>query len=295
MKHSSKKLILKIFLYIILPIFVFWIIFPFVWVVMSSFMNIKELGAVPPNWIPKEPTLKNYRSVLLGKFSSGAHETGHQIGTYESSRPVLPAMGNSFYISFIVALYNTIVGGLAAYSMSRFRTKFNRSLYLTFLGSRVLPPMAMVIPFFILFRMLKLINTPWVLILSYNLFILPLSIWLLKVYFDKVPADLEEMGMIDGLGRVGTLFRIVIPIAIPGFVAVFIMSMLEGWSEFFYALILTDQLTMPPVLIGFRQIEQILWNQMAAAAVLTVLPPVVLVLVLQKYIVSGLTAGAVKG
>jgi ABC-type glycerol-3-phosphate transport system permease component len=290
----TRRIIFKIVLYVVLPIFVFWILFPFVWVFSSSFMNIKELGAIPPNWIPKEPTLKNYRSVLQGKFSA-TEETGHQIGVYEGARPVLPAMGNSFYIAFIVAFYNTIVGGLAAYSMSRFRTRVNRSLYLTFLGSRVLPPMAMIIPFFIFFRRLSLIGTPWALILSYNLFILPLSIWLLKAYFDRVPADLEEMGLIDGLNRLGALFRIVIPIAIPGFVAVFIMSMLECWSEFFYALVLTDQLTMPPVLIGFRQIEQILWNQMAAAAVLTVLPPVIFVLLLQKYIISGLTAGAVKG
>jgi len=290
----TRRITLKIVLYVILPIFVFWILFPFVWVFNSSFMNIKELGAKPPHWIPKEPTLNNYKNVISGKFSA-TEETGHQIGVYEGARSVLPAMGNSFYIAFIVAFYNTIVGGLAAYSMSRFRTKVNRSLYLTFLGSRVLPPMAMIIPFFILYRRLNLIGTPWVLILSYNLFILPLSIWLLKAYFDKVPVDLEEMGLIDGLNRLGALFRIVIPVAIPGFVAVFIMSMLECWSEFFYALVLTDQLTMPPVLIGFRQIEQILWNKMAAAAVLTVVPPVIFVLLLQKYIVTGLTAGAVKG
>ncbi len=294
MRHSIKKLIFKIFLYMVLPVFVFWIIFPFVWVVFSSFVTIKELGAVPPRWIPKEPTLNNYRSVISGKFSI-TEETGYDVGTYESARSVLPAMVNSFYISCIVATFNIFVGGLAAYSMSRFNTTFNRALYLTFLGSRVLPPMAMIIPFFILFRKMHLINTPWVLIFSYNLFILPLSIWLLKVYFDKVPADVEEMGLIDGLTRFGALFRIVVPIAIPGFVAVFIMSMLECWSEFFYALILTDQMTMPPVLIGFRQIEQILWNQMAAAAVLTVIPPVILVLILQKYIIGGLTAGAVKG
>jgi ABC-type glycerol-3-phosphate transport system permease component len=233
--------------------------------------------------------------VIAGKFNLSTDDVGLIAGTYENVQPVLPAMLNSFYIAFIVASYNMVVGGLSAYSMSRFRTKTNRSLYMIFLGSRVLPPMAMIIPFFLLFKTMNIINTPWVLVLSYNLFILPLSIWLLKAYFDKVPTDLEEMGMIDGLNRIGSLFRIVIPVAIPGFVAVFIMSMLECWSEFFFALVLTDQLTMPPVLIGFRQIEQILWNQMAAAAVLTVIPPVIFVIILQKYIITGLTAGAVKG
>ncbi len=294
MPRNVKKVLFKIFLYMMLAVFTFWVIFPFVWVVFSSFVTLKELGAVPPHWIPQKPTLRNYRSVLTGKFSI-TEETGHDIGTFENARPVLPAMLNSFYIAFSVAAFNILVGGLAAYSMSRFNTRTNRVLYLGFLGSRVLPPMSMIIPFFILFRKMHLINTPWVLIFSYNLFILPFSIWLLKAYFDKVPTDLEEMGLIDGLNRFGALFRIVIPVAIPGFVAVFIMSMLECWSEFFYALILTDQLTMPPVLIGFRQIEQILWNQMAAAAVLTIIPPVALVIILQKYIITGLTAGAVKG
>lgn len=294
MRHSTKKIVFKVCIYLALPVFLFWIAFPFIWVLSSSFMGIKELGAVPPNWIPKEPTLNNYRMVITGKFNI-TKETGHNIGTYVNKRLVGPALLNSFYISFVVALFNTIIGGLAAYSISRFRTKLNRSLYLAFLGSRVLPPMALIIPFFMVFKRLNMINTPWALMLSYNLFILPLSIWLLKVYFDKVPADLEEMGLIDGLNRFGALFRIVIPVAIPGFIAVFIMAMLEGWSEFFYALVLTDQLTMPPVLIGFRAIEQILWNQMAAAAVLTLIPPVVLVLLLQRYIISGLTAGALKG
>ncbi len=109
------------------------------WVVFSSFVTLKELGAVPPHWIPQEPTLNNYRSVMTGKFSI-TEETGYDVGTYESARSVLPAMLNSFYISFIVATFNILVGGLAAYSMSRFKTRTNRALYLTFLGSRVLPP-----------------------------------------------------------------------------------------------------------------------------------------------------------
>jgi ABC-type glycerol-3-phosphate transport system permease component len=281
----------KIIIYIGFALFLLWIIFPFIWVLISSFMTQKELGSVPLHWIPREPTLDNYKSVLTGRFTEGVGSHG----SLKDTKIILPPMLNSFYISFLVAAYNTIVGGIAAYSMSRFKTKLNRSLYLTFLGSRVLPPMAMIIPFFIVFMRLKLINTPWVLILSYNLFILPLSIWLLKAYFDKVPSDLEEMSLIDGLSRLGALFRIVIPIAIPGFVAVFIMAMMEGWSEFFYALVLTDELTLPPVLIGFEQMQQINWTSMAAATVFTVIPPIALVLILQKYIISGLTAGAIKG
>jgi multiple sugar transport system permease protein len=112
-------------------------------------------------------------------------------------------MLNSFYISFIVALYSIIMGGIAVYSISRFRTGLNSSLYPVFLSSRILPAMGMIIPFFIIFRQLKLINTHRVLIPSCNLFILPLSIWLLEAYLDKVPPYVEEMSLINGQGRFG--------------------------------------------------------------------------------------------
>jgi len=107
--------------------------------------------------------------------------------------------------------------------------------------------------------------------------------------------EMEEMALIDGCNRFQVLLRIVVPVAIPGFIAVFIMAMMEGWSEFFYALVLTDQMTLPPVLISFRQMEQVNWNTLAAVAVLAVVPPVIFVLLLQKYIISGLTSEAVKG
>jgi len=145
-----------------------------------------------------------------------------------------------------------------------------------------------------MFRIINVINTPWALILSYNLFILPLTIWLLKGYFDNVPVDLEEMALIEGLSRFKALLLIVVPVAIPGFIAVFIMAMMESWSEFFFALILTNQLTLPPILVGFEQMEQIQWNVMAAATVITIIPPVIVALILQKYIITGLTSGAVK-
>jgi ABC-type glycerol-3-phosphate transport system permease component len=255
-------------------------------------MNIGELGAVPPHWIPHKPTLDNYRSVLLGIYKGN-----NIVGTYgeaQKAETILPALKNSFLIALVVSLINLIIGGLAAYSMSRFRTRLNSSVFYSIVASRVLPGIGMVIPFFIMFRILNMINTPIALILSYNLFILPLTIWLLKGYFDNVPSDIEEMALVEGLNRFTALVRIVIPVAIPGFIAVFIMSMMECWSEFFFALVLTDQLTLPPVLVGFENIQQIQWNIMAAATVITVIPPIIVALIMQKYIVRGLTAGAVK-
>ncbi len=291
--NTKKKILGKVLLYLAFALFVFWIIFPFLWVVISSFMKIDELGAVPPHWIPERPTLSNYKSVLMGIYQGeGVHGT---YGAGQKATTILPALRNSAFISVVVSLLNIIIGGLAAYSISRFKTRMNRSIFYSIIASKVLPPIGMVIPFFIIFRFLKVINTPFALILSYNLFVLPLTIWLLKGYFDNVPVDLEEMALIEGLTRFKALLLIVVPVAIPGFVAVFIMSMMECWSEFFFALVLTDQMTLPPVLIGFEKMEQIQWNVMAAATVITVIPPVVVALIMQKHIVSGLTAGAIKG
>lgn len=289
----KRSLVGSILLYIAFAAFLFWIIFPFLWVFISSFMTVSELGAVPPHWIPENPTLSNYKSVLLGIY-----EGKNTYGTYGSGQKaetILPALRNSFLISFVVSFINIFIGGLAGYSISRFKTRLNSTLYYTFLTSRILPPIGMVIPFFIIFRFLKIINTPWVLILSYNLLVLPMTIWLLKGYFDNVPKDLEEMALVEGLNRFKSLILIVIPVAIPGFIAVFIMAMMECWSEFFFALVMTNQLTLPPVLIGFEKMEQIQWNVMAAATVVTVIPPVLLALFMQKYIIKGLTAGAIKG
>ena len=289
-KYKIKKGILILLLYIGFTGFVFWILFPFVWVFISSFMNQGELGAVPPHWIPHQPTLDNYSSVILGRASA---QLVH--GTTEKTKVILPTMFNSFYISFIVSMFNLFIGGLAAYSISRFKTRVNSGLYLIFLISRVLPPMGMIIPFFVIFRRLNLINSPWALIISYNLLILPLVIWLLKGYFDSVPVDVEESALVDGATRFQTFTKILLPVAIPGFVATFIMSFMECWSEFFFSLTLTDEMTLPPVLAGFQNMEQINWTTLAAATVLTVVIPITLALVLQKYIISGLTAGAMKG
>jgi ABC-type glycerol-3-phosphate transport system permease component len=191
-------------------------------------MNISELGAIPPHWIPREPTLDNYKSVLLGIYKS--NEFIGAYGEAQKSETILPALRNSFLIALVVSFINVMIGGLAAYSISRFKTRLNSSLFYFIIASRVLPAIGMIMPFFIMFRFLNIINTPLALILSYNLFVLPLTIWLLKGYFDNVPADLEEMALVEGLTRFKALVLIVIPVAIPGFIAVFIMSMMECWS-----------------------------------------------------------------
>jgi multiple sugar transport system permease protein len=271
-------------------VFGFWILFPFYWMITSSFMHPAELGAVPPHWIPQQPTTQNYEEVTVGRVN----REGSTHGSTTEGQRFPKAMGNSFIIAFAVAIYNLVVGTLAGYSYSRFKFFGSRLSYLLFLGSRGLPTMALIIPFFIIFRNLKVIDTVWALIISHNVFTLPMTIWVLKEYFATVPVDLEEMAMIDGAGRLRAFVSVVLPISGPGLVAAGLMAFLESWSEFFYALCLTNQLTFPPQLAGFQRLEQVNWGALAAAGVLGVIPPVLLALVFQRYLVAGLSRGAVK-
>jgi ABC-type glycerol-3-phosphate transport system permease component len=191
-------------------------------------------------------------------------------------------------------LSNLIIGGLAGYAYSRYRFRGSRAGYFFLLASRVVPGIAIVVPFFVVFRSIGLINTPWALVLAYNLFTLPLSIWLLKSYFDHLPREVEEAAFVDGAGRLRTIAVIVAPLARPGLVATGLLIFLEAWSEFFYAVVLTNSLTVPPLLASYQSLQTFTWNTLAAATVVSLVPPILLAVVFQRYIVSGLSTGAVK-
>jgi multiple sugar transport system permease protein/trehalose/maltose transport system permease protein len=138
------------------------------------------------------------------------------------------------------------------------------------------------------FRVIGVLNSPWALIISYNVFPLPLAIMILKNYFDQLPREIEEAAKIDGAGRLLTLAIIILPIAKPGLVAAGVLIFLEAWSEFFSSLVLTNQLTVPPLLAGFQSVQQFNWNALAAATVISMVPPVLLVMIFQRNVVGSL-------
>ncbi len=280
----------KVMLFAFALFFGFWILFPFYWMITSSLMKPAELGAVPPHWIPQQPTTENYVQVVTGETAKAqsAYGTGHEGQRFPLS------LANSFLVATLVAAFNLVVGAFAGYSYARFRFFGSGFSYVLFLGSRALPTMALIVPMFIIFRNLRLIDSPWSLVIAYNVFTLPMTIWVLKEYFQTIPVDIEEMAMIDGATRVRAFISVVLPIAGPGLTAAGVMAFMEAWSEFFYALALTNQLTFPPLLAGFRRLEQVNWNALAAAAVLGVIPPVILALLFQRFLVAGLSRGAVK-
>ena len=269
---------------------IFWVGFPVYYMLITSFMDPPELGAKPPHWIPHEPTIENYREVIIGKTG----QRGDYGTTTEFSR-MMPALLNSTLVSVAVVLSNLVIGGMAAYAFSRFDFRFSRIAYLGVLMTRVLPALSLIVPLFIILRKLSLTNTLWALILTYTIFILPLTIWILREYFDTLARDIEEMALIDGATRWQAFRMVVAPLAVPGLIAVGVMSFMEAWSEFFFALTLTNSLTYPPLLMSFRNLHQVNWNALAAATTIGVLPPVIVAFVFQRYLVRGLSEGAVKG
>ena len=264
-----------------------FIYFPLAWLFMASISTKVELLSVPIHWIPRNPTFKNYLDILLPGASAS-----------EISRTIAVTLGNSFKVASLVTLICLLIGSLAAYALVRISFRHNRSIMLGILGTRMIPEISLVIPLFIIASGLGLTDKPLVLIITYLTFSLPFSIWLMAAFFQTIPVELEDAARIDGCSRLETFFRIILPISSPGLVSTALFIFLLAWDEFFFALIFTSSLsakTVPVALAEFvgRYVTDI--NAMMAGGVLAAIPPVLLALIFHRYIVSGLTAGAVKG
>lgn len=272
-------------IYLSLAVFLLWILLPVWYLVTSSLITPTQLGIKPFPLIPSSITFDNFLSVLGGRTG------GVGIGSIDTGSRLLPAIGQSLFVASVLVATNLVIAGLAAYGLSRYPFRGARAFELAIIATRVVPAIAIIGPFFVAFRVMGVLNTPWALIISYNVFTLPLAIMILKNYFDQLPREIEEAAKIDGATRLQTLWIIIVPIARPGLVAAGVLIFLEAWSEFFYSLVLTNQLTVPSLLAGFQSVQQFNWNALAAATVMSILPPIVLVLIFQRQVVGALTAG----
>jgi len=268
---------LPVFLFIYLPVF---------WLLMASISTRAELLTVPPHWIPRNPTLVNYANILFPGSS-----------TSEVSRAMGVSILNSFKVATLVTVICLLIGAPAAYALVRIPFRFNQPILLGILGTRMIPEISLVIPLYIIASKLSLIDKPAVLVITYLTFALPFAIWLMATFFQSIPVELEEAALMDGSSRLQILFRIIMPLSAPGLVSTGLFIFLLAWDEFFYALIFTSTLaakTAPVTIAEFvgRYVTDI--TAMMAGGVLAALPPLILALVFQRYIVSGLTTGAVK-
>ncbi len=270
-----------------IPVLLF-IFFPLLWLLSASFSTQVELFTVPPHWIPEHPTLQNYIDIFFPSQAASA----------AVPKTFAVALLNSLKIASSVTVICIVVGGLAAYALVRIPFGANRSIQLSLIATRMIPEVSLILPLFIIASSLQLINKPILLILTYMSFALPYAIWLMAAYFQTVPVDLEEAARLDGCSRLGILFRVVMPISVPGLVSTAMFVFLLAWDEFFYALIFTSTLdakTVPVALAEFVGRYAVNVNGMMAGGILAAIPPVLVALLFQRYIVSGMTAGAVKG
>ena len=275
-----------LYLLLTLPL-LFFIFFPILWLFSASLSTQVELFTVPPHWIPNHPTLQNYLDIF---FPSQAASS--------VPRTFAVALLNSMKIASAVTIICLLIGSLAAYALVRIPFGFNRGIQLGVIATRMIPEVSLILPLFIIASSLQLINKPIVLILTYMSFALPYAIWLMAAYFQTVPVDLEDAARLDGCSRLGILFRVVMPISGPGLVSTGMFVFLLAWDEFFYALIFTSTLaakTVPVAIAEFIGRYVVNVNGMMAGGILAAIPPVLVALIFQRYIVSGMTAGAVKG
>ena len=276
----------KSIFYLIVIVIVIWTIAPFLWLIISSISYKIDLLTVPLQWIPRRITLVNYQDLFLyqGKFNVNA-------ALFTSS------ITNSMIIASITTLISMILGVLAAYALARVKFRGSDFYVIIMMGAQMIPPIAIVIPLYIILRTLNLYDTLLGIILVYQSFVLPLVIWLMRSYFATIPSELEDAARIDGCSRLQALVRIVLPISGPGLVSVIIFAFIASWNEYLYAFIYSSvNAKTLPVLIGeFSTKLGLEYLKIASAGVIASLPPIILALVFQKYLIKGLTSGAVKG
>jgi multiple sugar transport system permease protein len=276
----------------VLLIFV-WSAGPFIWLVIMSLSPSVDLVRTPPTVIPQALTLENFRFVL---FPGGAEDGQSSV---QATR-VPAAIWNSFVVATAVTVINVVIGAIAGYAYARHgRSRFMRGSLWALMMTRMTPSLALILPFFIVFRMLGLIDTLTALVIAYCSLILPLSIWIMKGYFEGLPPNLERAALVDGCTRLQAIRKVIMPVAKPGLVAAGIFCFLVSWNEFIFALILTstpDSQTIPVIIAGFLvQLRFYDYGPMFAASVLAILPPVLLALLFQRHLVSGMLSGSVKG
>lgn len=252
--------------------------FPILWSVLNSFKTEQDILAYPPRLV-FAPTLAAYYDVLFGSAS------------------ILPNLVSSLIISVGTTAITIVIAVPAAYALARLRFPGKRFGGFYVLAAQMLPPVGIIIPYFLILRNIGWIDTYQGIILIYLSFSLPFAIWLLVSYFEDVPLEMEEAAYLDGAGRLRTLWRIIVPQVRGGIAVATVFVFLNAWNEFLFAVVLSGN-TVRPVTVAmfnFVSVEQTLWNKLAAVSVLAMLPVVILGVLAQSHIVKGLTVGAVKG
>jgi multiple sugar transport system permease protein len=279
----------------VLAVFALFTLAPIYWMIASSLKAPAEVFELPPRILFK-PTFHNYE-VLLG-LKVGEEFEGVQESDYRRVQSKFPLyILNTIVISLTSSFLAVSLGSLAAYGLARFRFRGRSSILSGILLTKVIPPIAILIPMYTLMRKMHLLDTHLALIVSFLTFNLPFVVWTMRSFFIDLPLELEDSALIDGCSRIGAYFKIILPLAAPGLVASMIFCIVLSWNEFLYAIVLTGERarTLAPAIAGFLTDKAILWGRLFAGGTLVVLPVILFAFFIHKKLASGLTFGAVKG
>ena len=266
---------------------------PVLWIVTTSFKRQADVQTIPPK-IFFGPTLDNYTSILAQHQTDLAQL---EAKGYLAYRDFLPSYGNSLMVGLLSTALAIVLGGLAAYAFARLQFRGRRVLMLYILFTRMVPPLGLLIPTFLVYSNLHLLDNQLSLAALYLSFNISVVVWMLQGFIADIPVDLEESAMVDGASQFGAMRRVTLPLVAPGLAATATLCLLLNWNEFLFALMLTGQhaKTAPVGAAEFSQsFKQVLWGSLSAAGVLITLPVILFALLTQRHLVRGLTAGAVN-
>lgn len=275
-----------------------FILGPLVWMVDASLQSDSELSARPVHLWPRAPSFDGYNYVFTGAIPRSLLGNGVlSPNISQEAREIVPALKNSTIVAVSTAVIDLVVGTLAAYAFTRLRFRFRATLFNVVLASRLLPAIAIAIPYYVLVNNLGLLNTYVGLIVVYLTFSLPFTIWFLGTYFRYVPRELEDAARTDGCNRLGALIRVLVPVALPGLAAAGAFAFMLSYSEFLFALFLTQTIqaqTMPVIIASVAVNPNASLSLISVSVTLALIVPIAFALLFRRYLVRGMLSGALR-
>jgi multiple sugar transport system permease protein len=273
---------------------IIYILGPFLWMAVASFQGENELLKRPPSIIPQNPTTDNYRYVFTGQIPT-AYEVKGQLRSRisQEARLIAPALKNSFIVAIVVMVVNILIGAPAAYSFARINFRGKKGFYNFILASRLMPVMAVAIPYYVIIKNLKLLDTYLGLILIYCALTLPFTIWFLSLYISNIPRDMEDAAMVDGCTPFQALLNIVAPMMAPGLVAASAFAFMTSYNEFLFARFITQSIksqTGPVIIASIAGNPDASYSLISVCITLGLIPPLILAITMRKWLTEGLSA-----